>query len=90
MSNAGSELHCITGKVHINKDDHRIALAGQNPWLEHATIRENILYGCPFDHDRYEMVLDACSLENDLAILPGGDLTGLIRSFRITPIISDS
>ncbi|GJJ10044.1 hypothetical protein Clacol_004270 [Clathrus columnatus] len=69
------ELNCVSGKVHINKADHRVAYAGQYPWLEHATIRDNILYGCPFDRERYEMVLDVCSLENDLVILSGGDLT---------------
>ncbi|KIJ32692.1 hypothetical protein M422DRAFT_52742 [Sphaerobolus stellatus SS14] len=69
------ELHCITGKVHIDKRDHHIAYCGQAPWLEHATIKENILYGCSYDQDRYEQVLDVCALERDLLILPAGDQT---------------
>jgi len=37
---------------------------------------ENILYGQPYDEDRYHHVLSACALEKDLLILPAGDGTG--------------
>lgn len=47
--------------------------------LEHATIKDNIIFGCPdpFDEVRYQSVLDACALRQDLAIFNAGDLTGL-------------
>ena len=44
--------------------------------LEHATIRDNIIFGSPFVLDRYDAVLDACALRPDLAIFDAGDLTG--------------
>lgn len=46
--------------------------------LEHATIRDNIVFGCAygFDKSRYEAVLDACALVRDFDILDAGDLTG--------------
>jgi len=46
--------------------------------LEHATIRDNIVFGCAygFDELRYEAVLDACALVRDLEVLDAGDLTG--------------
>lgn len=39
------------------------------------TLRDNILFGKPYDARCYNMVLDACALRPDLEILPAGDLT---------------
>ncbi|KAF8583414.1 pleiotropic drug resistance ABC transporter [Ramaria rubella] len=69
------EMHWLSGTVYINKQDHRFAFCGQNPWLEHATIKNNILYGSDYDPDRYSKVLQVCALEKDLLFLPAGDLT---------------
>ena len=46
--------------------------------LEHATIKDNIVFGntSPFDEARYQSVLDACALRQDLAIFDAGDMTG--------------
>lgn len=46
--------------------------------LEHATIRDNILFGCAYGFNklRYEAVLNACALVRDLEVLDAGDLTG--------------
>ncbi|PPQ69785.1 hypothetical protein CVT26_014173 [Gymnopilus dilepis] len=71
------EMHCISGEVFIDKANHQIAYCAQNPWLEHATIRDNIVFGspAPFDEARYQAVLDACALRQDLAIFDAGDMT---------------
>ncbi|KAF8236776.1 pleiotropic drug resistance ABC transporter [Tricholoma matsutake] len=71
------EMHCTSGEVLINKMCHNVAYCGQTPWLEHATIRDNIVFGCAygFDKSRYEAVLDACALVRDFDILDAGDLT---------------
>lgn len=71
-------MRCISGKVYINKQDHRFALCGQTPWLEHATIKDNILYGCDYDENRYSRVLQACALDRDLGFLSAGDFTGVL------------
>ena len=54
--------------------------------LEHATIRDNILFGSRFgpsgdgfDEVRYDAVLEACALKRDLAIFEAGDHTGRCR-----------
>jgi len=70
------EMDRVSGTVHINKTNHSVAYAGQFPFLEHATIRDNILYHTPFDPARYDAVLSACALSPDLAILDASDLTG--------------
>lgn len=44
----------------------------QTPWLQQGTVRENIVWGAEFDESRYEDVLTACALKEDLKIL-GGD-----------------
>lgn len=69
-------MSCIAGQVYLDKRRHAVSYAGQHPWLEHATIRDNILYGLPFNQSRYEAVLDACALRPDLKIFPAGDQTG--------------
>lgn len=47
--------------------------------LEHATIRDNIIFGSPYGYDktRYDQVTEACALLPDLKILPAGDFTGI-------------
>lgn len=40
-----------------------------------TTIRENILFGETYRPRRYEKVLVACALKEDLRCLPEGDLT---------------
>jgi ABC-type multidrug transport system fused ATPase/permease subunit len=52
-----------------------MAFVSQIPWIENATIKDNILFGLPFDETRYQKVLKACALTQDLAIFVDGDLT---------------
>lgn len=47
----------------------------QKPWLENATIRDNIIFGQLYEVRRYRRVIEACSLVVDLDDLPAGDLT---------------
>jgi len=51
------------------------AFVSQIPWIEHATLKQNILFGLPFNSRRYEMVLHSSALKEDLDILPDGDNT---------------
>ncbi|KAI8146868.1 P-loop containing nucleoside triphosphate hydrolase protein [Fennellomyces sp. T-0311] len=52
-----------------------VAYAAQQPFLRQATIRENILFGNPYEAERYRKVLWQCALVKDLSILPNGDQT---------------
>lgn len=51
------------------------AYCPQEPWILNQTVRANILFGLPFEGRRYEMVLNAVSLSQDLAELDKSDLT---------------
>ncbi len=68
-------------KKKFNQEDAPIALFGdlayvqQNPWIQNKTIRDNILFGKPFEEEKYEETIRICELERDLEILPSGDFT---------------
>lgn len=44
-----------------------VAFVSQPPWIDQATIRDNILFGLPFDCTRYDNVITACALRQDLS-----------------------
>lgn len=52
-----------------------ISYAAQTPWLQHQTIKENILFGSPYDEERYNSVVECCALLPDLDVLEDGDET---------------
>ncbi|XP_076949695.1 ABC transporter C family member 2-like [Bidens hawaiensis] len=52
-----------------------VAYVPQVSWIFNATVRDNILFGSPFERDKYEKTLDVTALHHDLEVLPGGDLT---------------
>lgn len=51
------------------------AYAAQSPWLLSDTIRENILFGSPYNAKRYRSTLEACALLQDLKQFELGDET---------------
>lgn len=66
------EMRKTDGKVTFSGST---ALCAQTPWIQNATVRENILFGQPWDEERYwSAVRDAC-LEPDLELLDDGDAT---------------
>ncbi|KAI8007361.1 ABC transporter C family member 3 [Camellia lanceoleosa] len=78
-SGKSSLLSCILGEV--PKISGTVKLCGtkayvaQSPWIQSGKIEENILFGEEMDRERYEKVLEACSLKKDLEILSFGDQT---------------
>ena len=53
----------------------KIAHVPQLAWIFTGTVRENILFGRPMQHQRYKSVLEACALTTDMENFPDGDMT---------------
>ncbi|XP_031634883.1 multidrug resistance-associated protein 7 [Contarinia nasturtii] len=65
-------LSRISGYIHLQDIDEGMAYVAQQPWLQHGTMRENILFGQMFEEQRYRKVIWACALSKDIEDL-GGD-----------------
>ncbi|CDO75190.1 hypothetical protein BN946_scf184866.g31 [Trametes cinnabarina] len=65
------------GPLDIRFPSGRLSLVSGPTGLEHATIRDNIIFGAGFGYDdaRYRSVVDACALARDFEIFPAGDMT---------------
>lgn len=82
------EMNLLTGKCFIpspivrNADvdpgrelTDTVSFCAQTPWLLNDSIRNNILFGAPYNANRYRHVLYACALIPDLTVLEAGDKT---------------
>ena len=82
------EMHSVHGHVLVDgmppasdgkEDDDNarpaFGYSGQRGWLTRGTIRENILFGRRYDHQRYHKVLSAVALDIDISQWPRGDLS---------------
>ncbi|XP_033742889.1 multidrug resistance-associated protein 5-like isoform X2 [Pecten maximus] len=61
-----------TGHLAVNGS---VAYAAQQAWIFNGTLRENVLFGQPYDNTWYDTVIYACGLEPDLDLLPNRDMT---------------
>lgn len=66
------EMNKVSGNVNILG---KIAYVSQQAWIQNATLRDNILFGKPYDRDLYDRVVSACALKQDFEMLPAGDET---------------
>lgn len=78
-SGKSSLLSGLLGDLHVCRGSvarrGRLAFVGQRPFIQNSTLKDNILFGLPYDVDRYEDTLERCALLPDLAVLPAGDQT---------------
>ncbi|EZA61102.1 hypothetical protein DMN91_004524 [Ooceraea biroi] len=72
-----AEITKTSGIIAVNDDHKGFGYVKQSPWLQRGTIRENILFGKPYDHNKYKSILKACALTSDLNSLPNKDLTAV-------------
>jgi len=78
-SGKSSLLSCIIGEIPKISGNLKVcgtkAYVAQSPWIQSGKIEENILFGREMDKEKYEKVLEACSLKKDLEVLPFSDHT---------------
>jgi ABC-type multidrug transport system fused ATPase/permease subunit len=74
-------LRAMLGEVPANPGTDlvvadQLSYAPQIPFILNRSLRDNILFGSDFDEVRYERILDACCLRDDVRRLgPAGDLS---------------
>ncbi|KAG9452230.1 hypothetical protein H6P81_005134 [Aristolochia fimbriata] len=78
-SGKSSLLSAILGEIQKKSGTVKIcgtkAYVPQSPWILTGNIRENILFGNPFDCTKYDKTIQACALEKDFELFSSGDLT---------------
>ncbi|KZP18368.1 P-loop containing nucleoside triphosphate hydrolase protein [Athelia psychrophila] len=52
-----------------------VAFAAQESWVLNETIKDNILFGSPYDAQRYKKVISQCALTHDIELFEAGDQT---------------
>lgn len=65
-----NELRSMSGRVHLSGP---LAYASQEPWLFVATVRQNILFGLPYNSKKYKEVTRFRS--NNTLFIPRAILT---------------
>jgi ATP-binding cassette, subfamily C (CFTR/MRP), member 1 len=78
-SGKSSVIEAVLGRLRMRSGEvavgGRVAYVAQSAWILNATLRDNILFGSPYDVKRYREVLHACELEHDIKVLPNHDMT---------------
>jgi ABC-type multidrug transport system fused ATPase/permease subunit len=64
------EMKLVSGRCEVSGS---IAYSPQQAWIQNETLKENILFGLPFDEEKYNKILEDCCLLPDLSLLPAGD-----------------
>ena len=76
LAGKSSILQAILSKMFVQQGrvdvGGTIAYVPQTPWVQNLSLRDNILFGMPYDEAKYKAVIHACALELDLKILPNG------------------
>ena len=54
------ELPALSGTIIVKGS---VGYASQEAWVFSATLRDNILFGLPYDLDKYNTVIEACALQ---------------------------
>ena len=70
-----SILGDLTSREGTCTESHSRAYVPQVPWTALGTVKENILFGKPYDEEYYKRVVHACALEPDIKMMPDGDQT---------------
>ncbi|XP_006155294.1 multidrug resistance-associated protein 9 isoform X1 [Tupaia chinensis] len=78
-SGKSSLIAALLGQMQLQKGvvavNGTLAYVSQQAWIFHGNVRENILFGEQYDHQRYQHTVRVCGLRKDLSSLPYGDLT---------------
>lgn len=66
------DMRITSGKIYQGA---KMGYCPQLAYIQNATVRENILFGLPYNASWYDQVVSACALLPDFDMLPQGDQT---------------
>eukprot|EP00761_Pharyngomonas_kirbyi_P013067 gb/GECH01013094.1/.p1 GENE.gb/GECH01013094.1/~~gb/GECH01013094.1/.p1 ORF type:complete len:1376 (+),score=357.92 gb/GECH01013094.1/:1-4128(+) len=66
------EMSRLSGNVKVSGD---VAYCPQQAWIQNATLMDNIIFGRPYDAERYATAIRVSALQSDIDLLPAGDMT---------------
>ncbi|CAG9823076.1 unnamed protein product [Phaedon cochleariae] len=69
------EMPLMSGKVDLVGT---VSYASQQPWIFAASVRDNILFGRPYNRSKYRTITKACGLDIDFSQFLEGDKTILL------------
>ena len=72
LSAIAGEISDVSGTITFSGT---LVYVPQTPWIFSGTIRENILFGQPYDEPKYNRVIEACALTEDIQRFPDYDQT---------------
>jgi ATP-binding cassette subfamily C (CFTR/MRP) protein 4 len=58
------ELPSSSGKIEISG---KMFYVSQEPWIFSTTLKQNILFGKPYDPDRFDKIIEVCELREVFA-----------------------
>ncbi|KAF9048460.1 ABC protein [Panaeolus papilionaceus] len=72
LSGLIGDMRRVAGEVQFGG---RVAFCAQTAWIQNASVRDNIIFGQPYEEEKYWEVIKQASLIPDLELLADGDLT---------------
>ena len=78
-SGKSSLLTAVLGEIPVREGTisyyGKVAYVPQIPWVFSGTVRENILFGLPFNEEKFQQIVGVCGLTEDLTVFSNRDLT---------------
>ncbi|XP_060863090.1 multidrug resistance-associated protein 1-like isoform X2 [Metopolophium dirhodum] len=72
VSSLLGEMDKVSGRANTKGS---ISYVPQQAWIQNKSLKDNILFGQPFNDRAYNKVINACALKTDFQMLPAGDDT---------------
>ncbi|KAJ1514976.1 Multidrug resistance-associated protein 1 [Coelomomyces lativittatus] len=72
LSGIVGEMKKVQGEIVVRG---KLSYCPQQPWIQNASVKDNILFGLPFDEVKYQRAIHLACLKRDLEQLPDGELT---------------
>ena len=67
-----NEIEITSGSVQVNGS---ISYASQESWSFNASILENVIFGKPYDSQKFREVIAVCAMKRDLKLFPFAEKT---------------